>query len=40
MTFSDRLKPGFSEVNNTRIDDGTVAYYTLERVTENSCAIE
>ena len=40
MTFSDRLKPGFSEVKNTRIDDGTVAYYTLERATENSCAIE
>ncbi len=40
MTFTNRFKSRFNEVKNTRIGDGAVAFYSLARVSESSCAIE
>jgi hypothetical protein len=40
MMFDDRLKPGFAEVKNMRINGSGVAYFSLARASETSCSIE
>jgi len=40
MEFEDRLKLGFTEVKNTRLDAPGVGYFSLERVSEASCKVE